>query len=157
MSLSGSFVKTKSALRTSLLMFLAGGLATNFSPDCPSGCCVNFDLTLFVCQGLRGLHELNGDTKKTFIDLLSNCKKRLPGSVAWKQVARRYGMRETEIYLLDKKKVPAAALFHKLLALKPNLTVYYLCKRSMKPVPNVWIALISFTQNGDIHLEELLR
>ena len=66
-------------------------------------------------------------------------------------------MRETEIYLLDKKKVPAAALFKKLLALKPNLTVDYLCKRSKKPVPNVWIALISFTENGDIHLEELLK
>lgn len=40
-------------------------------------------------------------------------------------------------------------------SLKPNLTVYYLCKRSKKPVSNVWIALISFTENADIHLEEL--
>lgn len=74
----------------------------------------------------KGLHELNEDTKQAFIDLLS--KKRLPGLATWKQVARRYGMRETEISLLDKEKVPAAALFQKLLSLGPNLTVYYLCK-----------------------------
>ena len=37
-------------------------------------------------------------------------------------------MRETEISLLDKEKVPAAALFQRLLSLEPNLTVYYLCK-----------------------------
>ncbi|XP_074619674.1 uncharacterized protein LOC141878600 [Acropora palmata] len=74
----------------------------------------------------KGLHELNEDTKQAFIDLLS--KKRLPGLATWKQVARRYGMRETEISLLDNEKVPAAALFQKLLSLGPNLTVYYLCK-----------------------------
>lgn len=74
----------------------------------------------------KGLHELNEDTKQAFIDLLS--KKTLPGLATWKQVARRYGMRETEISLLDKEKVPAAALFQKLLSLGPNLTVYYLCK-----------------------------
>ncbi|XP_015780806.1 PREDICTED: uncharacterized protein LOC107358730 [Acropora digitifera] len=74
----------------------------------------------------KGLHELNEETKQAFIDLLS--KKRLPGLATWKQVARRYGMRETEISLLDKEKVPAAALFQNLLSLGPNLTVYYLCK-----------------------------
>lgn len=74
----------------------------------------------------KGLHELNEETKQAFIDLLS--KKRLPGLATWKQVARRYGMRETEISLLDKEKVPAASLFQKLLSLGPNLTVYYLCK-----------------------------
>ena len=37
-------------------------------------------------------------------------------------------MKETEISLLDMEKVPAAALFQKLLSLGPNLTVYYLCK-----------------------------
>ena len=47
------------------------------NPDCPPGYFVNFNLTLLACEGFRGLHELNGDTKKAFIDLLS--KKRLPG------------------------------------------------------------------------------
>jgi len=64
------------------------------NPDCPPGCFVNFNLTLLACEGFRGLHELNGDTKKAFIDLLS--KKRLPGLDIWKQVTRRLEiMRET--------------------------------------------------------------
>ena len=160
MSLSRSFVEAKSALKTSLLMFLGGGLATNFSPDCPSGCCVNFDLALFVCQGFRGLYELNGGTKKALIDLLS--KKRLPGSVTWTQVARRYEImryRETEISLLDKEKVPAAALFQKLLSGRPNPTVYYLYETfneaDLKRLDCV--DLLTRTENGDIHLQELLK
>ena len=64
------------------------------NPDCRPGCCVNCNSTQLLCWRFRGLHELNGDTKKAFIDLLS--KKRLPGLDIWKQVARRYEiMRET--------------------------------------------------------------
>ena len=65
-------------------------------------------------------------TKQAIIDLLS--KKRLPGLATWKQVARRYAMRETEISLLEMEKTPAGAMLDRLASLAPNLTVYYLCK-----------------------------
>ncbi|CAH3157390.1 unnamed protein product [Porites evermanni] len=74
----------------------------------------------------RGLHELDADTKQAVIDLLS--KKRLPRLPTWKQIARRYAMRETEISSLEKEKIPARAMLEKLTSLAPNLTVYYVCK-----------------------------
>lgn len=70
-------------------------------------------------------------TKQAVTDLLS--KKRLPGLITWKQVARRYGMRETEISLLEMEKTPAGAMLDRLSALAPNLTVYYLCKTFKEP------------------------
>lgn len=70
-------------------------------------------------------------TKQAVTDLLS--KKRLPGLVTWKQVARRYGMRETEISLLQMEKNPAGAMLDRLSSLAPNLTVYYLCKTFKEP------------------------
>ena len=42
------------------------------------------------------------ETKQAIIDLLN--KKRLPGLASWKQVARRYGMREKEISFLESGK-----------------------------------------------------
>ena len=81
---------------------------------------------LFVSLGFRGLHEIDGDTKQAIVDLLS--KKRLPGLASWKQVARRYAMRETKISSLEIEKIPACALLEGLTSLTPNLTVYYLCK-----------------------------
>ncbi|KAM7441201.1 carbohydrate binding [Porites harrisoni] len=74
----------------------------------------------------RGLHELDADAKQAVIDLLS--KKSLPRLPTWKQIARRYAMRETEISSLEKEKIPARAMLEKLTSLAPNLTVYYVCK-----------------------------
>ena len=70
-------------------------------------------------------------TKQVVTDLLS--KKRLPGLATWKQVARRYALRETEISLLEIEKTPAAAMLDRLASLAPNLTVYYLCKIFKEP------------------------
>lgn len=70
-------------------------------------------------------------TKQAIVDLLS--KKRLPGLATWKQVARRYAVRETEISLLEMEKIPAGAMFERLACLAPNLTVYYLCKTFKEP------------------------
>ena len=77
------------------------------------------------------MHEIDTDTKQAIIDLLS--KKRLPGLATWKQVARRYAMRETEISLLEIEKMPAGAMLDRLSSLAPNLTVYYLCKTFKEP------------------------
>ena len=67
-------------------------------------------------------------------------------------------MRETEISLLDKEEVPAAALFQKLLSMGPNLTVYYLYKTFKEGWSQRFgLRSSSFTGNGDIHLEELLN
>ena len=53
----------------------------------------NFYFDLYI--GFRGLHEIDFETRQRIIDLLN--KKRLPGLASWKQVPRRYGMREKEI------------------------------------------------------------
>lgn len=82
-------------------------------------------------SGFRGLHEIGEATKQAVTDLLS--KKRLPGLATWKQVARRYAMRETEISLLEIEKTPAGAMLDRLASLAPNLTVYYLCKTFKEP------------------------
>jgi citrate lyase synthetase len=79
----------------------------------------------------RGLHEIGEATKQAVTDLLS--KKRLPGLATWKQVARRYAMRETEISLLEIEKTPAGAMLDRLASLAPNQTVYYLCKTFKEP------------------------
>lgn len=79
----------------------------------------------------RGLHEVDQATLQVVTDLLS--KKRLPGLATWKQVARRYAMRETEISLLEIEKSPAGAMLDRLASLAPNLTVYYLCKTFKEP------------------------
>ena len=57
-----------------------------------------YDLYLYF----RSLQEIDMETKQAIIDLLN--KKRLPGLASWKQVARRYGMREKEISFLESGK-----------------------------------------------------
>ena len=84
-----------------------------------------------MSSGFRGLHEVDQATLQVVTDLLS--KKRLPGLATWKQVARRYAMRETEISLLEIEKSPAAAMLDRLASFAPNLTVYYLCKTFKEP------------------------
>ena len=66
------------------------------------------------------------ETKQAIIDLLN--KKRLPGLASWKQVARRYGMREKEISFLESGKTPAGAMLESLASLSTNITVYFICK-----------------------------
>ena len=66
------------------------------------------------------------ETKQAIIDLFN--KKRLPGLASWKQVARRYGMREKEISSLESAKNPAGAMLESLASLSPNITVYFICK-----------------------------
>lgn len=91
------------------------------------------DIDVFPATQMRfrGLHEMDQATKQVVSDLLS--KKRLPGLATWKQVARRYAMRETEISLLEIEKSPASAMLDRLASLAPNLTVYYLCKTFKEP------------------------
>jgi len=91
------------------------------------------DIDVFPASPMRfrGFHEVDQATKQAVTDLLG--KKRLPGLVTWKQVARRYGMRETEISLLQMEKNPAGAMLDMLSSLAPNLTVYYLCKTFKEP------------------------
>ena len=84
----------------------------------------NFYFDLYI--GFRDLHEIDFETRQAIIDLLN--KKRLPGLASWKQVARRYGMREKEISFLESAKNPAGAMLESLASLSPNITVYFICK-----------------------------
>ena len=84
----------------------------------------NFYFDLYI--RFRGLHEIDFETRQAIIDLLN--KKRLPGLASWKQVARRYGMREKEISFLESGKNPAGAMLESLASLSPNITVYFICK-----------------------------
>ena len=101
--------------------------------------CIRSDIKISPCEltsnhlfyfpvhvGFRGLQEIDMETKQAIVDLLN--KKRLPGLASWKQVARRYGMREKEITYLENAKNPAGAMLENLVSLSPNITVYYLCK-----------------------------
>ena len=91
-------------------------------------------LISFICAislGFRGLHEVDQATLQVVTDRLS--KKRLPGLATWKQVARRYDLRETEISFLEIEKSPAGAILDRLAFLAPNLTVCYLCRTFKEP------------------------
>ena len=94
------------------------------SPHINSLLTTNFYYDLYL--HFRSLQEIDMETKQAIIDLLN--KKRLPGLASWKQVARRYGMREKEISFLESAKNPAGAMLESLASLSPNITVYFICK-----------------------------
>ena len=94
------------------------------SPHINSLLTTNFYYDLYLY--FRSLQEIDMETKQAIIDLLN--KKRLPGLASWKQVARRYGMREKEISFLESAKNPAGAMLESLASLSPNITVYFICK-----------------------------
>ena len=90
------------------------------SPHINSLLTTNFYYDLYLY--FRSLQEIDMETKQAIIDLLN--KKRLPGLASWKQVARRYGMREKEISFLERGKNPAGAMLESLASLSTNITVH---------------------------------